>query len=243
MQFTDDGHGTGTLAGTPVAGSEALYPLTLTASNGVSPDATLGISLVVVPQLAISTTSLPAATVGTGYSGQVAASGGEPPATFTLDSGNLPDGLQLHGDGSIGGTPTGPAGTSSFTVRVTDGGVPMHQTATKALSIAVGRGVASLTVSPVVLDIRNLLGIKITAGHVEARLVGPNGAPLSGQEITWTAGGATVCVAVTDVNGAAQCVPTLADTLRIVLNLGVIGSYAGNSSYTPATATAGIVAL
>jgi len=37
ITFTDNHDGTATLAGTPAAGTGATYPLTLTASNGVSP--------------------------------------------------------------------------------------------------------------------------------------------------------------------------------------------------------------
>ena len=40
ITFTDNGNGTATLAGTPAAGSGGTYPVTLTASNGVSPNGT-----------------------------------------------------------------------------------------------------------------------------------------------------------------------------------------------------------
>ena len=36
LTFTDNGNGTATLAGTPAAGTGGTYPLTLTATNGVS---------------------------------------------------------------------------------------------------------------------------------------------------------------------------------------------------------------
>ena len=47
VTFTDNGNGTATLAGTPAAGAGGVYPLTFTASNGVSPDATQAFTLTV----------------------------------------------------------------------------------------------------------------------------------------------------------------------------------------------------
>lgn len=86
--------------------------------------------------LAITTTSLPSAVLGTAYSAALAASGGTPAYTWGLASGALPPGLLLAATtGAISGTPTSD-GTYSFTVRVTDSAVPA-QTTTKALSITV----------------------------------------------------------------------------------------------------------
>ena len=47
MTFTDNGNGTATLAGTPAAGTGGTYPLTITATNGVLPDATQSFTLTV----------------------------------------------------------------------------------------------------------------------------------------------------------------------------------------------------
>ena len=49
MTFTDNGDGTATLAGTPAAGTAGSYPITITATNGVSPDATQSFTLTVAP--------------------------------------------------------------------------------------------------------------------------------------------------------------------------------------------------
>ena len=51
VTFTDNGNGTATLAGTPAAGDEGNYWPTITASNGVSPDATQSFGLMVSPQI------------------------------------------------------------------------------------------------------------------------------------------------------------------------------------------------
>ncbi|MDP1681402.1 MAG: Ig-like domain-containing protein [Burkholderiales bacterium] len=70
--------------------------------------------------LALSTTTLPAGTVGSSYNQTLAATGGTPPYTWSITSGSLPAGLNLNGTtGVISGTPT-TVGTSNFTVRVSD---------------------------------------------------------------------------------------------------------------------------
>ena len=84
---------------------------------------------------AVTTTSLPAGTVGTGYSGTLAAGGGTPPYTWSITTGSLPTGLTLAPAGSISGTPTA-AGTSTFTVQVSDAASPA-KTASTSLSITI----------------------------------------------------------------------------------------------------------
>lgn len=93
---------------------------------------------VTTANLNITTTSLPDGTVRTAYSQPVSATGGTTDYTWVIDSGNLPPGLNLT-SGTPNATITGTstiAGTYSFTVRVTDSGIP-SQTDTQPLSITV----------------------------------------------------------------------------------------------------------
>lgn len=70
--------------------------------------------------LTITTSSpLPSGTVGVAYSQSLAATGGEPPYKWSVQSGSLPQGLKLSSGGAITGTPTN-ARTSVFTIRVAD---------------------------------------------------------------------------------------------------------------------------
>ena len=48
VMFTDNGNGRATLSGTPAAGTGGTYTFTITATNGVSPDATQTFTLTVV---------------------------------------------------------------------------------------------------------------------------------------------------------------------------------------------------
>ena len=87
--------------------------------------------------LVVTTTALPAGTVGAAYSSAVAASGGSTP--YTYSAGNLPSGLSINsGTGAITGTPAqNSLGTWSATVKVTDSTQPSSQSATAGLSIKI----------------------------------------------------------------------------------------------------------
>ena len=72
------------------------------------------------PALTINTTALTTGVTGAAYSQTLSASGGVSPYTsWALTAGTLPGGLSLSSGGAISGTPTA-AGTSVFTVELTD---------------------------------------------------------------------------------------------------------------------------
>ena len=103
-------------------------------------------TLTVTSSLTITTGStLPAAQVGSPYSQTLAAAGGLPPYNWSITTGSLPAGLALStSTGVLSGTPS-TSGNFNFTVRVSDGGQPTPQTATKAFSLAVAAGGPVLT--------------------------------------------------------------------------------------------------
>jgi hypothetical protein len=106
VTFVDDGNGTATLAGTPTAGG--VFSLTITAANGVMPNATQSFTLTVNQPPAF--TSLNSATFLVGTAGSFAvATSGFPRASFT-EAGGLPAGVAFvdngNGTATLAGTPT-----------------------------------------------------------------------------------------------------------------------------------------
>ncbi len=131
---------TGAISGTPTTVSTAVS-FTVKVTDADSNAATQSLSITVSAGLAVSTTSLGAGTVNVSYSQTLTATGGVSPYTWSISSGSLPAGLTLTAStGVISGTPT-TAGSSSFTVKVTDAD---SNTATQSLSISI---YAALTVT------------------------------------------------------------------------------------------------
>jgi hypothetical protein len=132
--------GTGVISGYPT--SSGRFRFTVRATDSTTPTAksaraSLSITVTNPFPLAVTTTSLPAGTVGQPYSTTLAAVDGIPPYAWTVSGGDLPPGLSL-GDvtGTIAGRPTS-AGRFDLTVRVTDSSTPTTQHASASLSITV----------------------------------------------------------------------------------------------------------
>ena len=136
VTWTSSGTAVATINSTGLATGVSAGTTTISARQGsVTGNTTLTVQSAPAP-LTITTTSLPPGTVGIPYSATLAASGGTTPYTWSLSSGSLPVGLTLNATtGSISGTPTA-AGTSSFTVQVTDAASPAA-TASRSLSIVI----------------------------------------------------------------------------------------------------------
>ena len=97
--------------------------------------------------MVVTTSSLPAGTVGQSYSAALSASGGAAPYTWAVTSGNLPAGLTLNpSTGSITGTPTAPA-SSTVTVTASDSSTPNPATVTKTFTLSVKAAKLQITTS------------------------------------------------------------------------------------------------
>lgn len=110
---------TGIISGSPTASGSSTFTVQVADAEVPAIISTQSYTLVVVPSLSITTSTLPAANIGVSYSTTLVAAGGVSPYTFTVTAGSLPTGLTLSSIGSISGTPTA-AGSFTFTVTVTD---------------------------------------------------------------------------------------------------------------------------
>jgi len=123
LSLTDD-----TISGTPDAAGTSTVTVSVLSGDGSSDSVDL--ELVVGAPVFVTTSSLDDGSTSAAYSATLAASGGTTPYTWSIVTGSLPAGLTLGGD-TISGTPT-TAGTSTFTVQVTDS---IGRTDTAELSI------------------------------------------------------------------------------------------------------------
>lgn len=137
---------TGQVSGTPT--STGTVNFTVRVTDAGAQIANKDFSLTVNEAPAITTTSLPNGSVGTGYNTTLQASGGTAPLTWSLAGGNFPAGLGVNAaTGVISGTPA-TSGSTLFTMRVTDAN---GATAIRDLQIIIGSSLSITTASPLPL--------------------------------------------------------------------------------------------
>ena len=118
------------LSGTPT--KTGSYTFTIQVTDSTSATGTEQFTIV-IGGLAITTSELPSAAVGTAYSQTLSVSG-TAPYTWAIAQGALPGGLTLDtSSGTISGTPQA-AGSSSVTIQVTDS---TNATASAAFTLTV----------------------------------------------------------------------------------------------------------
>jgi len=136
----------GVLSGTPAAGSGGTYPLTITAANGTSPNATQSFTLTVVGPPAI--TSANSATFTAGAAGAFTVTTNGSPTPALNESGALPTGVTFidngNGTATVSGTAT-LAGSYPITITAQNGTLP---NATQSFTLAVNPGPATNLVIP-----------------------------------------------------------------------------------------------
>jgi hypothetical protein len=131
----------GTISGTPTSAVTANFVARVTDADGARATKALTLIVKAAVPLTITTRELPRGSVGTTYSQNLGASGGQTPYTWSISSGNLPEGITLNPAGVIAGTPER-AGTTSFGLKLTDA---VGASATATLSITVNPAVTVLS--------------------------------------------------------------------------------------------------
>jgi len=182
------------------------------------------------PPPSITTTTLPAGVEGTAYNQTVIATGGLTPYTFSIvvpGTGTLPAGLNMDSSGHITGKPTGPNGTSNFTVKVTDSSNPT-QSATQNLSITV-----NLPPAPAITTTQaQLTAAPATAG---AAYPGFTFNATGTGTLTWSATGLPADGLSLSPTGVLSGTPTSQASINIMMT--VSDTYGQSSPATPFTIT------
>ncbi|GAB3028156.1 hypothetical protein GCM10027185_30340 [Spirosoma pulveris] len=187
--------------------------------------------------LNITTSSLPAAVVGTAYNQSVVATGGTQPYTFLVSDGSLPVGMSLNGStGLLSGTPT-MAGTYTFNITVFDGA---NCSSIMALTLQVAGGpVCNLVATAVPGDCNPQNNTYILTGTISATNTAIFGVGV--QSLTITDGQA---ITYATLNGDGPVSYTLtglnSDGLRhrvTAVNSGTVCSLAIVDYYAPLSCT------
>lgn len=111
----------GSIGGTPLASGVFSFAVRVTDSNGQTDTKDYSLTsnpASSVPKITIDS-PLPEGIVGTLYSQRLTATGGKEPYTWAAAPRDLPPGLTLESNGTLGGTPTS-QGEFKFTITVTD---------------------------------------------------------------------------------------------------------------------------
>jgi hypothetical protein len=197
---------TGLISGTPTAAGTSTVTITVTDStNPTHLSVSKNLSLVILPSLSITTTSLTTGVVGTAYNATVAATGGTTP--YSWSATGLPAGLNINTTtGAISGTPT-TAGTSTVAVTVTDSTSPTHLTATKNLTIVVLNPLTITTASP------------LPGGTVNAAYNATVNATGGTAPYTWSASGLPPGLTMNPSTGAISGTATAATTNTVVVTV------------------------
>jgi hypothetical protein len=136
VTFVDNGNGTGTLSGTPAAGTGGIYMITITASNGVGTNATQNFTLTI--PAASATVTLTPASLSQSYAGSpIAAAATTTPTGLTVVFTYTGKGGTIYGPCSAP-----PTNADSYTVSVSITG-----------GVYTGSTIGTLTIAPVPLTV------------------------------------------------------------------------------------------
>jgi hypothetical protein len=222
----------GVLSGTIPPRTLGWFRFTITASNGVSPNATQSFTLSISgPPLRLTAPGALAGNLTNPFSKQLVATGGVAPYSWSVASGTLPAGLSLSSAGVLSGTPTA-LGTSTFTIKASDSALPTPKAATEALTMTIAP--RKLTISTVSLaagtvglsysqTLRSAMGTapltwSITSGTLPAGLtLRPGTGTISGTPTT--AGSASLTIKVTDSTSPTPMTATTRLSLAVHPNI------------------------
>lgn len=229
---------TGVISGT--ATQSGSFPFTVQAQDSSSPvkKASHKYTLSVSgsgsgSSVSITTSSMPGATVGTGYSKALTASGGTSPYTWGLAGGSLPSGLSLNSStGVVSGTPS-QQGTASFTVTVSDS---TQQTAQAALSITVS---AATNNTALVITTTSLPGAQVSVAY-SATLTAANGTTPYTWSLASNSGPLPAGLTLSATTGTISGTPTTSSAYNFTIQVSDSSSPQQTASQTFTLSTSGV---
>ena len=150
VTFTDNHNGTATLAGTPPPGTNGSYPLTITAANGILPNASQSFTLTVNAG-APTITSPNSVTFTVGSAGTFTVMTAGSPVPGISKTGGLPGGVTFtdnhNGTATLAGTPV-TRGTYPLTITAANGVLP-NASQSFTLTTVGGGGGGTTTLTPI----------------------------------------------------------------------------------------------
>ena len=170
LTLTDNGDGTGSLTGTPPAGSGGTYSFTLKAANGFSPSASQNFTLFVDQSPVITSADHTTFTVGNAGTFAVTTTAGFPTTTTITKTGTLPSGVTFtdNGDGTatLAGTPAaGTGGSYPLTITATaSGGLAAPATQSFTLTVDAGPVITSADHTTFVVGSAGTFTVTTTSG-------------------------------------------------------------------------------
>jgi hypothetical protein len=230
ITFTDNGDGTASLTGTPAAGTDDIYPITITASNGVSPDATQNFTLIVNRAPAITSANSTTFTVNSAGTFTVTATGS--PMVTLSETGSLPTGVTFADNhnrtASLTGTPAaGTDGTYSITITASNGVSP---NATQDFTLTVNKASTTTAITSSVNP--SVVGQSVTFTAIVSATAPGAGTPTGTVEFF---DGSTSLGSGT-LNGSAQA--TLSISSLNAATHSITATYNGNTNYATSTSSA-----
>jgi putative cofactor-binding repeat protein len=176
---------TGVLAGTPVAGTGGIYPVTFTAHNGVDADATQNFTLTVNQAAAITSRNRTRFTVGTAGTFTIKVAGF--PAPVISESGTLPSGVTFDpSTGVLSGTPAVGSTGSYPLVFTADNNVGAD--ATQSFTLTVNQSAAISSANSVIFIAGTMGSFTVIAAGSPAPALSETGALPSGVTFTSSSG-------------------------------------------------------
>jgi hypothetical protein len=229
----------GVLSGTPAASTGGSYPITITASNGVTPNGTQSFTLTVDQAPAITSANNTSFTVGTAGSFTVTATG-YPAPTFT-ETGTLPSGVTLSTAGVLSGTPAASTGGSyPITITAANGVTP---NATQNFTLTVDQAPAITSANNTTFTVGTTGSFTVTAtGYPTSMTFSETGSLPSGVTLT-SAGvlsgtpaastGGSYPITITASNGVT---PNGTQSFTLTVDQAPAITSANNTSFTVGTA-------